>query len=132
MPLNSDTTAIVIVDHGSKRQAANEQLDALVALYKQTTGTAIIEPAHMELASPTIADAITACVRQGATNIVVHPYFLAPGRHSIEDIPRMVEEAMANHDGISYRVTQPLGIDERLCSLIEQRVAEAMDRSSLG
>ncbi len=132
MPTIPDTTAIVIVDHGSKRPAANEQLDRLVALYKETTGAPIVEAAHMELAEPTIADAIEACIRQGATDIVVHPYFLAPGRHSTEDIPRMVADAIASHKDISCRVTEPLGIDERLCALIELRIAEAMERLSVG
>jgi len=127
----SETTGIVLVDHGSKRQAANDQLDGLVSLFKQTTNTRIVEPAHMELAKPTIADAIATCIRQGATDIVVHPYFLAPGRHSTEDIPRMVAEAIAAHEEVSCRVTEPLGIDERLCSLIETRIAEAMDRTTV-
>lgn len=132
MTTHSETVAIVLVDHGSKRRAANEQLDRLVEMFKRTTGAAIVEPAHMELAAPTIADAIAACVRQGATEIVVHPYFLAPGRHSTEDIPRMVAEAAADHQHITCRVTEPLGLDERLCAVIETRIAEAIERASIG
>ncbi len=132
MSTHSETVAIVLVDHGSKRRAANEQLDRLVELFKQTTGAAIVEPAHMELATPTIADAIAACVRQGATDIVIHPYFLAPGRHSKEDIPRMVADAAADHPNITCRVTEPLGLDERLCAVIETRIAEAVERASIG
>jgi len=132
MPIHTGTTAIVIVDHGSKRRAANDQLGRVVALFKRTSGMAIVEPAHMELAEPTIADAIVACVRQGATDIVVHPYFLAPGRHSKEDIPRMVDEAAAAHNNIPCRVTEPLGLDERLCAVIETRIAEAVERTTVG
>ena len=132
MSTHSESVAIVLVDHGSKRPAANEQLHRLVALYKTSTGTAIVEPAHMELATPTIADAIAACVRQGATEIVVHPYFLAPGRHSKEDIPRMVADAVAEHQHITCRVTEPLGLDERLCAVIETRIAEAVERTTIG
>ena len=36
----------------------------------------------MELAEPSIEQAFDKCVAQGATFVVVHPYFLAPGRHS--------------------------------------------------
>lgn len=126
------TTGVVIVDHGSKRPAANAQLDLVVALFQKTTGAAIVEPAHMELAEPTIADAIGACVRQGATEIIVHPYFLAPGRHSTEDIPRMAAEAAAAHKNISCHVTEPLGLDERMCAVIETRIAEAIERTTVG
>jgi sirohydrochlorin ferrochelatase len=125
------TTGVVLVDHGSKRGAANDQLEDLALLFKATSGAHIVEPAHMELAAPTIADAFAACVEQGATEIVVHPYFLAPGRHSTEDIPRMAAEAAAQHDDIPFRVTNPLGLDERLCAVIETRIAEAVERNTV-
>lgn len=68
---------VVIVDHGSKRETSNAMLHEFVALYRSTTGHAIVEPAHMELASPSIADAVTNCVEQGAKHVVVAPYFLS-------------------------------------------------------
>lgn len=34
-----------------------------------------------ELADPTISDAFDRCVEQGATRIIISPYFLFPGRH---------------------------------------------------
>jgi len=131
MPSDLGQTGVVLVDHGSKRDAANQQLIELVALYKDVTGARIVEPAHMELATPTIADAIAACVNQGATEVIVHPYFLAPGRHSTEDIPRMAAEAATVHGGIPFRVTEPLGLDERICAVIEARIAEALERNTV-
>lgn len=131
MPTVPHDTGIILVDHGSTVQAANDQLDHVVALFKRSTGTAIVEAAHMELARPTIADAVAACVDQGATALVIHPYFLAPGRHSTEDIPRMAREAAAQFGDIPCRVTEPLGLDERMCSIIDRRIAEALDRTTI-
>jgi len=34
-----------------------------------------------ELAEPTIKDAFGKCVQQGASRVIVSPYFLSPGRH---------------------------------------------------
>jgi sirohydrochlorin ferrochelatase len=130
-PSSATSIGIVLVDHGSKRAAANDQLDELVVLFKKVTGAPIVEPAHMELAAPTIEDAMAACIDQGATEIVIHPYFLAPGRHSTEDIPRMAAEAAAQHGNIPFRVTEPLGLDERLCAVIEARIAEAVERNTV-
>jgi sirohydrochlorin ferrochelatase len=132
MPSIPSNTGVVIVDHGSKRGAANAMLNDVVAMFRETTGAKIVEPAHMELAAPTIADAIGACVQQGAQTIVVHPYFLAPGRHSTEDIPRMVAEAAAAHPNVPCRVTEPLGLDERMCAVIAARIAETLNRSTVG
>jgi len=116
------TVGLVVVDHGSKKSAANDLLLDVAALFKRVSETKIVEPAHMELAEPTIEHAFDKCVEQGATFVVVHPYFLAPGRHSTTDIPRMVAEAAAKHPGVRFHVTQPLGLDEKIAQLMIQRI----------
>jgi hypothetical protein len=73
--------AVVIVDHGSRRPESNVMLHEFVELYKQRTGHPIVEPAHMELAEPSIGTAFKRCVEQGATRVIICPYFLFPGRH---------------------------------------------------
>lgn len=118
---------IILVDHGSKRAEANALLDEVAKLFREQSGARIVEAAHMELAPPTIADALAACVAQGAKRVVVHPYFLAPGRHSTSDIPRMCAEAAAAHPDIDVRVSEPLGLDERLIAVVEARVRAALD-----
>ena len=118
---------VILVDHGSKRDEANLLLEDVAQLFRGTTDARIVEIAHMELADPTIADAFARCVKQGATRIVVHPYFLAPGRHSTSDIPRMVAEAAANHPDVAYTVTAPLGLDPRMTNIILDRVAQSMN-----
>lgn len=127
MPTISPDIGIILIDHGSKRVAANDLLLDVVRVFKDTTGHAIVEPAHMELADPTLMEAFSACVEQGAKEVVIHPYFLAPGRHSTEDIPRMAEEAAALHPLIPYRVTEPLGIDSRLSEVILKRINESLE-----
>ena len=54
-----------------------------------------VQPAHMELAEPSIATAFDACVAAGATTVVVAPYFLGPGRHWDSDIPALAAAAAA-------------------------------------
>jgi len=82
--------------------------------------------AHMELAEPTIQQGLDTCVAAGATEVIVHPYFLSPGRHSVSDIPRMVAEAAAKYAGVSYRLTEPLGLDPKMGELILKRVRESL------
>lgn len=113
---------VILVDHGSRRNEANAMLLDVVAMFKRYTQYAIVEPAHMELADPDIAAAFAACVAQGATYVVVHPYFLAPGRHSTSDIPRLVSEAAQNFPLIGFHVTQPLGLDEKMAQIILDRI----------
>ena len=81
----------------------------------------IVRPAHMELAEPSIAAGFASCVEAGATDVIVFPYMLSPGRHSTTDIPRMVAEVAGSHPGVSYSVTEPFGINEKLGEIILTR-----------
>lgn len=120
-------TAVILVDHGSTRAAANRMLEDVATMYRAHSGVRIVEVAHMELAEPSIAQAFEACVVQGASRVVVHPYFLAPGRHSTSDIPALVRDAASRHPGVAYCVTGPLGLDPRMVEVVHSRVCEALD-----
>jgi len=115
--------ALIIVDHGSKLEKANEMLVQIAELIKKKNSSEfeIISYCHMELAEPTIEQAFDDCVSKGAQYIVVHPYFLAPGNHSTQDIPNLVKDAAVRHPGVSYHVTEPLGIHENIIEVILQR-----------
>jgi sirohydrochlorin ferrochelatase len=113
--------ALIIVDHGSRREAANRMLDELAAQVQRRT-TDSVYPAHMELAEPSISQAVDAAAAAGAEFIFIFPCFLAPGRHSREDIPRMCAEAAAKHPGLAWHCSGPIGLDKMLAQLIVHRV----------
>lgn len=117
--------AIVLVDHGSRRPEANAVLEAIAALVRTAAPERSVRVAHMELAPPSLAEAIAACAAEGAREVTVHPCFLAPGSHSRTDIPRLAAEAAASHPGLRVRVAEPLGADPRLAALVLHRVEEA-------
>ena len=127
MSVIPEHVGIILIDHGSRQAAANDMLMDVVRVFKETTHTTIVEPAHMELASPTLEDAFRSCVAQGATEVVIHPYFLAPGRHSTEDIPRMAQEVAQQFPELSYRVTQALGVDPRMAEISLLRIQESFE-----
>lgn len=114
--------AILLVDHGSRQSQANQTLLSVSELVREQIGEEwVVEIAHMELEPPSIAEGFAACVNQGASEVVVHPYFLAPGRHATLDIARMVEDAATAHPGIVFRVTEPLGVHALLAKLVLMR-----------
>lgn len=100
---------VVLVDHGSRRAAANEALEEFATLFRKTTTHKIVEIAHMELAEPTIAQAISKCSGNGCTHVVVLPYFLSNGRHVSEDIPYLVHQASEGIPGLSVEIADPIG-----------------------
>ena len=114
---------IVLLDHGSRRAESNAQLDELAARVAARRPDAVVRAAHMELAEPSLARAIDACALAGATRIVIHPYFLAPGRHTREDIPRLVSEAAAGHPEVEIATSEPLGLHDKLVDVVLERIA---------
>lgn len=117
--------ALVLVDHGSRRAEANAQLERVSALVQERLPDWIVRAAHMELAAPSVDEAVDACVASGATEIIVHPYFLAPGNHSAVDIPALARRAHDRHPGVALHVTEPLGVDERIAEVVVERARTA-------
>ena len=115
--------ALIIIDHGSTVDQANNLLITLAEKIRSNNNCTfdIVEHCHMELAEPTLGNAFKKCVDAGASDIVVHPYFLVPGRHSKTDIPNMVESEAKKYNNITYRITEPLGIHDKIIDVILER-----------
>ena len=118
---NLMSKALLVIDHGSKVEAANLMLEEVVELLRGQKPGLIVQGCHMELAGPDIEAGIKSCVDAGATEIVAHPFMLSPGRHSTSDIPRMVEEAAKAHPHISVSVTSCLGVHPKIGEVILER-----------
>ena len=117
--------AILLVDHGSVFQEANEMLKSVADLLRRQADGVHVEIAHMELAEPTIEQGFDACAAAGAATIIVHPYMLSSGRHATQDIPRLVAAVAAGHPSIKYSITEPLGLHTSIAQVILERVAQA-------
>jgi sirohydrochlorin ferrochelatase len=129
---------ILLMDHGSKSAVANERLVTLANLYQQqqrpstassssSSTRRIVRAAHMELASPSIRDGIESLINEGVDEIICHPYFLSPGRHVREDIPNLVNEAIASLNvKIPVVITEPVGSNtDMMIQAIDVMVAAA-------
>ena len=117
---------VIVVDHGSRRDESNELLLEVVRQFAEATGLAIVQPAHMELAEPSIDSAFARCVEQGARMVVVFPYFLLPGRHWDADIPRLTAAAAGRHAGVKFLVTAPFGLHRLMAEVMRQRIEQCL------
>ncbi|MEX2171716.1 MAG: CbiX/SirB N-terminal domain-containing protein [Pirellulales bacterium] len=128
----SDRLGLIIVDHGSVREESNRMLLEVVRRFAEWSGLPIVEPAHMELAEPSIAAAFDRCVERGAKLIAVFPYFLLPGRHWQSDIPRLVADAARKHADIKHLVTAPLALHPLMLSIIGDRLTYCLAHAQHG
>jgi sirohydrochlorin ferrochelatase len=122
--------AILLVDHGSRSAEANRVVAALGRRLRRRRPEWIVHWAHLDVRPPTIADGIDRCVADGATEIVVHPYFLAPGMHSRRDVPALARAALGRHRGVRLRVSEPLGVHDALLDVVVERVGRARGGAS--
>jgi uroporphyrin-III C-methyltransferase len=125
---------VLVVGHGSRREEANADVREVARLIGVRGRLALIEAAFLEIARPTISEAFTRLVEQGAEHVTVHPYFLSPGRHTRGDIPVEVEEAARLHPGITYRITEPLAAHPLVVEASVERIRESLgpDEDSAG
>lgn len=117
--------AIVLIDHGSRRAAANEHLEQIARRVAERKPDVLVRCAHLEIEPPSLLEALEACIAEGATQIVVHPFFLSPGRHSQQDIPALIEEARAQHPSAEIRLSEALGLHPKLVDVVLERIDEA-------
>jgi len=124
------TTGIIIVDHGSRLAESNQMLEEVARLFAQrfTQKYEIVEPAHMELAEPTIAAAYAKCAARGAERIIVCPFFLGPGKHWTKDIPQLTSDAASKFPQTRYHITKTLGIDDLILDLLDKRIASCIEQ----
>lgn len=119
--MKTKTTALLLIDHGSIRREANLLIEQLAALIQKQRPEIIVHFAHMEIASPTIADGFLGCVNDGATKIIVSPYMLSRGRHASIDIPRIIGKIAGTHPHIDVKIAEPLGLHEKIAQVILER-----------
>lgn len=124
------TRHLLVVAHGSRRQASNDEVSQLVARLRQLDSTFDqIGCAFLEIAEPCIEQGLLEQIAGGARDIVVMPYFLSAGRHVVNDIPEQVERVRANHPHVQIVIAAYLGLADTIPQLlIEQASIEIVDQ----
>ena len=121
---------ILVVGHGSRREEANNDVLEAARLIARRGSFSCVEPAFLEIVSPTIDDAFARLVKRGADHVIVHPYFLSPGRHTRGDIPVDVEAAASRHPGVTYQITEPLAAHPLVIDASIERIREIENPSN--
>jgi len=119
-------TGILVVGHGSRRREANDDVRDAAQAIAQRGGFGLVEAAFLEIEHPNVSEGFSRLVERGTTEIVVHPYFLSPGRHTRGDIPVEVQTAATEHPGIRYRISEPLSGHPLVISASIERIHESI------
>jgi sirohydrochlorin ferrochelatase len=85
-----------------------------------------VRAAHMELCEPGLSTVAAQLASAGARRIVVLPYFLHLGNHLQRDIPALLEELRLRFPTVEFLLGAPLGLDERIVSVLQDRLTDVL------
>ena len=112
--------ALLLVAHGSRRKQSNDEVVLLADKLRNICSQQynIVNSAFLELAETLIPDGIKQCIDEGATSVVVLPYFLNSGRHVVEDIPRILNDCISLYPEINISLAPHLGASPLMIDLL--------------
>jgi len=122
---------VIILAHGSRGARAEETLKETASRVRSSLGGTSVILAFLQFNRPSLAEAIAAAAGEGLDQVIVVPFFLAPGVHVEQDIPRELEEARRKHPGMRILYARSLGADPRIAEILVDRVAKARHGSAL-
>lgn len=121
----SNSEALLIFAHGSRVAEANEAVEEVADSAAQAGGFRRWKAAFLELAEPSLVDAVRQLHAEGVERIFITPYFLVMGIHLKKDLPALIAEAEEQSPGVELVCTAPLGGHPDLAKILAQRAAEA-------
>ena len=110
--------AVILFSHGSLLCGAGEALLEHARRLRERGVAPLVEVGYLNYSEPPFAETVTKIAAQGATRILVTPYFLIPGKFVKVDLPRAVELARAAYPGIEFSIADAIGFDARLADAL--------------
>jgi sirohydrochlorin ferrochelatase len=116
--------ALLLIAHGSRRAEANADLEFVAAAIRDRGRYPVVQVSFLELAEPNIEAGGALCAEAGATDVILLPYFLSPGKHVVEDLTAARDRLSERFPGVRFALAEPLGRHPLLIDVLEQRARE--------
>lgn len=126
--------ALLLIAHGSRRAAANQEFQQQVqALASQLAQPELLVKAcYLELCPPGISQALAELAEQGVERIRILPCFLNQGRHVAEDVPADVAEFTGQFPKVEVEMLPYLGAQASYIDFLTQAVTSVQSSPKTG
>ena len=124
----SARTAVLLIAHGSRRPEANQDLVELAGLVSARGEYDLVEVSYLELTTPTILEGGRRCVEQGATRVLMLPYFLSAGVHVVTDLEEIRGQLAAEFPMVTFVLCPHLGLHPLMADIVLSRLREGTDK----
>src|SRR5258705_13658686 len=106
-------TAVLIVGHGTREFEGTYGFLELVSSVQRQIRS-YVQPAFLEIASPSVPEGAEHCLSTGARRLLVIPLFLFGGRDIKKKLPEAIEDFQRRNPQIANAVSPPVGPDRRI------------------
>lgn len=121
-------TSVLIIAHGSRRPAANQNLKKLAkqVAFLLPMNVDDVQIGFLELAHPSVPVCIDDMFYKGAEQLLILPYFLTQGNHVSKDIPTLIAKCKNKWPTRKISVLPHIGALEEMSTLIAKRCIEEL------
>lgn len=111
--------ALLIMAHGSRSEAANDEFRALVErVAAQAPDYLAVLPCFLELAQPSLLEAIQQLDHQPVSEVELYPLFFNRGKHVGRDIPAQLAQAQQRYPQLPLTLLDYFGTASALPELV--------------
>ncbi len=102
-------------------------VEDLIEKIKEKRDYQSIEAGYMSFCGPSIPDAVDNAIKKGAEKVLVIPLFNVKSKHSVVDIPEIVEKAKATNPDADVSYLEPG--DDEIKNLLAEILVKKIDKS---
>jgi sirohydrochlorin cobaltochelatase len=118
-------TAVLIVGHGTREfEGTYGFLELVSSVQKQIPS--YVQPAFLEIASPSVPEGAEHCLSTGARRLLVIPLFLFGGRDIKKKLPEAIEDFQRRNPQLAITLSPPVGPDRRIIEILKERLISAI------
>ena len=125
-PEGNGGRALIVVAHGSRSDAANDEFRAVLdKLRADELGYSHIEGAFLEAAPPGLGAVVECLAQCRVAAIDVYPMFFNCGRHVSRDIPDLVEGLRGRYPALPIKLLPYFGSFNGLAVVMAEHIARS-------
>jgi sirohydrochlorin ferrochelatase len=114
--------AAVLVGHGSLHSDSGLAMMQVAGLLREQGIAPIVEAGFLNFSQPTMAEAVATVVAQGATTVIIQPYFLIEGYYVRHDLRQAVRRLAATYPAVHFSMGAVLGDHDAMLKLACKRL----------
>jgi sirohydrochlorin ferrochelatase len=116
--------ALIYAGHGSRTESGNTQFISFVKDMMEIVKFPLQSYGFLEGIRPSITEAISTVIAQGATSVTIMPILLLTGSYARQDIPAEILKAKKIYPTIPFYYGQPFGCDDSLIQILNERLED--------